>query len=140
MGDHVSLSLISPGYKLFPLHVNTNNITLWLTPGRKSAGNLLFYFVLLCGSRHVAHLGQQRITRYRVSCYKREECQSATFLFPLPPIIVSLPVPWGHIAGKAWGDPSGQRVLALHGEEEERVHSVMVLLPPHRVAGQCWVI
>ena len=26
-----------------------------------------------------------------------------------------IPVPYGHIAGKAWGDPSGKPVLALHG-------------------------
>ena len=29
---------------------------------------------------------------------------------------VSLAVPWGHVAGKAWGDPLGKRVLALHGK------------------------
>lgn len=28
---------------------------------------------------------------------------------------VSLPVPWGQIAGKAWGNPDGKPVLALHG-------------------------
>ena len=28
---------------------------------------------------------------------------------------VSFPVPWGHIAGKEWGDPHGTPVLALHG-------------------------
>ena len=26
-----------------------------------------------------------------------------------------IPVPYGHIAGKAWGDPSGKPLLALHG-------------------------
>jgi len=29
---------------------------------------------------------------------------------------VSFPVPWGHIAGREWGDPTGTPVLALHGE------------------------
>jgi len=28
---------------------------------------------------------------------------------------IRIPVPWGHVAGKAWGDPSNQRVLAVHG-------------------------
>ena len=31
-------------------------------------------------------------------------------------LTVQLPVPWGHIAGKSWGDPAGRRVLAVHGE------------------------
>jgi len=26
-----------------------------------------------------------------------------------------IPVPYGHIAGKAWGDPSGKPILGLHG-------------------------
>lgn len=30
-------------------------------------------------------------------------------------IAVTIPVPWGHVAGKAWGDPTGKPVLALHG-------------------------
>ena len=29
--------------------------------------------------------------------------------------VVSIDVPWGQIVGKAWGSPSGQPVLALHG-------------------------
>jgi len=28
---------------------------------------------------------------------------------------VRIPVPYGHIAGKAWGDPSGKPILGLHG-------------------------
>jgi hypothetical protein len=28
---------------------------------------------------------------------------------------VKFPVPWGHIAGREWGDPQGKHVLALHG-------------------------
>ncbi|XP_078691388.1 serine hydrolase-like protein [Branchiostoma floridae x Branchiostoma belcheri] len=28
---------------------------------------------------------------------------------------LQFPVPWGHIAGKAWGDPLGRPVLGLHG-------------------------
>ena len=31
-------------------------------------------------------------------------------------IAVTLPVPWGHIAAKAWGNPTGKPVLAVHGE------------------------
>ena len=30
--------------------------------------------------------------------------------------VVSFPVPWGHIAGLEWGDPSGKPVLAVHGQ------------------------
>jgi hypothetical protein len=30
---------------------------------------------------------------------------------------VKFPVPWGHIAGREWGDPQGKHVLALHGEQ-----------------------
>lgn len=30
--------------------------------------------------------------------------------------VVCLPVPWGHVSGKAWGDPANKPVLALHGE------------------------
>lgn len=33
----------------------------------------------------------------------------------IPIVAVTLPVPWGHVAGKAWGDPAGKPVLALHG-------------------------
>ena len=29
--------------------------------------------------------------------------------------VVRYLVPWGHIAGKEWGDPNGKHVLALHG-------------------------
>ena len=29
---------------------------------------------------------------------------------------VKFSVPWGHIAGREWGDPAGKHVLALHGE------------------------
>ena len=30
---------------------------------------------------------------------------------------VRLPVPWGHVCGKAWGDPASDKpVLALHGK------------------------
>ncbi|KAI8501216.1 Serine hydrolase-like protein 2 [Branchiostoma belcheri] len=28
---------------------------------------------------------------------------------------LQFPVPWGHMAGKAWGDPLGRPVLGLHG-------------------------
>ena len=28
---------------------------------------------------------------------------------------VKIPVPWGHIAGKEWGSPSGEPWIALHG-------------------------
>lgn len=28
---------------------------------------------------------------------------------------IRIPVPYGHIAGKAWGDPEGKPILALHG-------------------------
>jgi len=28
---------------------------------------------------------------------------------------IRIPVPYGHIAGKAWGDPNGQPILGLHG-------------------------
>ena len=28
---------------------------------------------------------------------------------------IRIPVPYGHIAGKAWGDPSGRPILGLHG-------------------------
>ncbi|PSN47905.1 hypothetical protein C0J52_03377 [Blattella germanica] len=31
---------------------------------------------------------------------------------------VTIPVPWGHIAGKWWGDPSVQPILGLHGWED----------------------
>ena len=47
---------------------------------------------------------------------------------------LTIPVPWGHIAGKAWGQPSGQPVLAVHGERRRRrrwwggVTMVVVLL------------
>ena len=34
----------------------------------------------------------------------RTTCTSFTF-----------PVPWGFVAGKAWGQPGGHPVLALHG-------------------------
>ena len=33
--------------------------------------------------------------------------------------VVTIPVPWGHIAGKAWGKPSGLPVLAVHGKALE---------------------
>ena len=29
---------------------------------------------------------------------------------------MTFPVPWGHIAAKVWGNPTGKPVLALHGE------------------------
>jgi len=28
---------------------------------------------------------------------------------------IRIPVPYGHVAGKAWGDPSGKPILGLHG-------------------------
>ena len=31
-------------------------------------------------------------------------------------------MPWGHIAGKEWGDPNGKHVLALHGRSIVHVH------------------
>jgi hypothetical protein len=31
-------------------------------------------------------------------------------------LAVTFPVPWGHIAAKAWGNPMGKPVLALHGK------------------------
>ncbi|XP_069695574.1 serine hydrolase-like protein isoform X1 [Periplaneta americana] len=31
---------------------------------------------------------------------------------------LKIPVPWGHIAGKAWGDPCGQPVLCVHGIQD----------------------
>ncbi|XP_065207816.1 serine hydrolase-like protein isoform X2 [Planococcus citri] len=34
------------------------------------------------------------------------------------PVEISIPVPWGHIAGKAWGNSSHQRVLAIHGKQD----------------------
>ena len=30
--------------------------------------------------------------------------------------VVTIKVPWGHIAGKAWGSSNGRPVLALHGK------------------------
>ena len=30
-------------------------------------------------------------------------------------VTVSIDVPWGQISGKAWGSPSGQPILSLHG-------------------------
>jgi len=32
-----------------------------------------------------------------------------------PPREVTIPAPWGRIAGRAWGDPGGRPVLGLHG-------------------------
>ena len=37
------------------------------------------------------------------------------YLFPGEAKEVRIPVPYGHIAGKAWGDPSGKPILGLHG-------------------------
>ena len=31
-------------------------------------------------------------------------------------LAATFPVPWGHIAAKAWGNPMGKPVLALHGK------------------------
>ena len=28
---------------------------------------------------------------------------------------VRIPAPYGHIAGKAWGDPGGKPIIGLHG-------------------------
>ena len=39
-------------------------------------------------------------------------CIPVTFILSL----VSIKVPWGHIAGKVWGHSNGQPVLALHGK------------------------
>ena len=31
--------------------------------------------------------------------------------------VVSIPVPWGHIAGKSWGEEVSERkILCIHGE------------------------
>ena len=38
--------------------------------------------------------------------------------------IVTIKVPWGHIAGKAWGHSNGRPVLALHG----KMLAVLILL------------
>lgn len=47
---------------------------------------------------------------YRVSCLNLRKMS-----FLANPQEISLAVPWGHIAGRAWGDPQGKPVLALHG-------------------------
>ena len=35
--------------------------------------------------------------------------------------VVTIPVPWGHISGKSWGDEvSKRKILCIHGEYQER--------------------
>ena len=35
--------------------------------------------------------------------------------------VVTIPVPWGHISGKSWGDEvSKHKILCIHGEYQER--------------------
>lgn len=39
--------------------------------------------------------------------------------------VVTIPVPWGHISGKSWGDEVSERkVLCIHGEYHGRAGSV----------------
>ncbi len=38
---------------------------------------------------------------------------------------VQLSVPWGHISGKSWGDPTGTHVLAIHGTDVIAMHVVL---------------
>jgi hypothetical protein len=40
--------------------------------------------------------------------------QNETLKFEEPSEL-KIPVPWGHVAAKAWGDPSKRPVLAMHG-------------------------
>ena len=35
--------------------------------------------------------------------------------------VVTIPVPWGYISGKSWGDEvSKHKILCIHGEYQER--------------------
>lgn len=45
---------------------------------------------------------------------------------------IRIPVPYGHIAGKAWGDPQGKPILGLHGWlDNAGTHDNLIpLLPP----------
>ena len=39
--------------------------------------------------------------------------------------VVTIPVPWGYISGKSWGDEvSKRKILCIHGEYQERAGSV----------------
>ena len=42
-------------------------------------------------------------------------CQEAKRNISGPAEEITIPVPYGHIAGKAWGDPQGKAILVLHG-------------------------
>jgi len=62
----------------------------------------------------------------------------------LPYREITIPVPWGHIAGKEWGNTGGHRVLGIHGWQDncgtfdlvaphlpKHLHFVAIDLPGH---------
>ncbi|XP_063235812.1 serine hydrolase-like protein isoform X1 [Bacillus rossius redtenbacheri] len=52
---------------------------------------------------------------------------------------LKIPVPWGHIAARAWGDPSHEPVLALHGTMDNAASfdRLLPLLPAGRFYFVC---
>lgn len=54
---------------------------------------------------------------------------------------MTIPVPWGTIAAKAWGNPINAPVLALHGMFlyiNLTMYLCRFVVFHNRVAGQCW--
>lgn len=56
-----------------------------------------------------------RVLRRVILRARRTGCQEARRNISGPAEEIRIPVPYGHIAGKAWGDPQGKPILGLHG-------------------------
>ena len=68
------------------------------------------------------HLNMMNNSRRVLSSISGEHCK---------PTEVEVPVPWGHIAGKRWGNKNGKPILAIHGylDNAASMDGLMPLLP-----------
>ena len=71
-------------------------------------------------------------SRYRTvwqrSCYSFSSTSSEDFSVPKE---ISVPVPWGHISGKQWGNENGKPMMAIHGylDNAASMDGIIPLLP-----------